>query len=71
MHWLTVAYSMTATACVTLAAVHLLVWFKQREQLSHLAFAFTAVLVAAIHGALQGRVIDPNGARPNNTRRAS
>lgn len=48
MHWLTIAYSMTAAACLTLAAVHLLVWFKQTAVRAHLAFAMTAILVAAI-----------------------
>src|SRR6266536_736932 len=48
MHWLTIAYSMTAAACVTLAVVHLLVWFKQPERRAHLAFAMTAIFVAAI-----------------------
>lgn len=48
MHWLTVAYSMTAAACLTLAAVHLLVWFKQHARRAHLAFAVTAISVAAI-----------------------
>jgi two-component system sensor kinase FixL len=47
MHWLTIAYSMTAAACVTLAAVHLLVWFKQPAGRAHLAFAMTAIFVAA------------------------
>src|SRR6266496_2323709 len=48
MHWLTIAYSMTAAACVTLAAVHLLVWFRQAAGRAHLAFAMTAISVAAI-----------------------
>ena len=48
MHWLTVAYSMTAAACLTLAALHLLVWFKQPARRAHLAFALTAIFVAAI-----------------------
>src|SRR6266542_321915 len=48
MHWLTIAYSMTAAACVTLAVVHLLVWFRQPAGRAHLAFAMTAIFVAAI-----------------------
>ena len=47
MRWLSVAYSMTAAACLTLAAVHLLVWFQQRPGI-HLAFSLTAIFVAAI-----------------------
>ena len=48
MRWLSVAYSMTAAACLTLAAVHLLVWFKQPARRTHLAFPVIAVFVAAI-----------------------
>ncbi len=48
MGWLTIAYSMTAAACLTLAAVHLLVWFKRPARRAHLAFSLTAISVAAI-----------------------
>jgi two-component system, LuxR family, sensor kinase FixL len=48
MQWLTVAYAMTAAACLTLAAVHLQVWSKQRARLAHLAFAMTAISFAAL-----------------------
>jgi hypothetical protein len=44
MRWLTVAHSMTAGACLTRAAVHLLVWFKQPAQGAHVAFALTLSL---------------------------
>ena len=48
MHWLTIAYAMTAAACLTLAAVHLQVWSRQRARLAHLAFAMTATSFAAL-----------------------
>ena len=48
MRWLSVAYSMTAAACLRLAAVHLLVWFKQPARRTHMAFSVTAIFVAAI-----------------------
>lgn len=48
MPWLTIAYSMTAAACVTLALVHLLIWFKQSAGRAHLLFSMTAISVAAI-----------------------
>ena len=48
MHWLTVAYAMTAAACLTLAAVHLQVWSRQPARLAHLAFAMTATSFAAL-----------------------
>ena len=47
MRWLSFAFSMTAAACLTLAAVHLLVWFKQPARRTHLAFSVTAIFVAA------------------------
>ena len=48
MRWLRVAYSMRAAACLTLAAVHLLVWFQQPTRRIHLAFSLTAIFVAAM-----------------------
>jgi signal transduction histidine kinase len=39
---------MVASACLTLAMVHLIIWFKQRSQRAHLMFSVTAVAVAAI-----------------------
>ena len=47
MRWLSVAYSMTAAACLTLAAVHLLVWFKQPARRTHMAFSGPQSFVAA------------------------
>ena len=48
MSWITVAWSMVASACLTLAIVHLVIWFKQTEQRAHLLFSVTAISVAAI-----------------------
>ena len=48
MPWLTVAFAMSAAACLTLAAVHLLVWSRQPARRAHLAFAVTAVSYAAL-----------------------
>ena len=48
MHWLTIAYSVTAAACVTLALVHLLVWAKQPAGRAHLALCLMAISVAAL-----------------------
>jgi Sulfatase len=39
---------MGASACLTLATVHLVIWCKQTEQLAHLLFSVTAISVAAI-----------------------
>jgi PAS domain S-box-containing protein len=39
---------MTAAACLTLAAVHLQVWSRQRARVTHLAFAMTAAFFAAV-----------------------
>ena len=39
---------MNAAACLTLAGIYLLVWWKQRENWEHLVFSFTAVAGAAL-----------------------
>jgi two-component system sensor kinase FixL len=48
MSWITIVWSMNATACLTLAGIYLLVWYKQREDWVHLVFSFTAVAGAAL-----------------------
>ena len=48
MSWITIAWSMMASAILTLALLHLLVWFNQRRQWAHLCFAVAAVAVAVI-----------------------
>src|SRR5688572_22698548 len=42
-----VVHSMIAAACLTLAAVHLPVWLRNREALANLAFALAAASAAA------------------------
>ena len=48
MSWITIIWAMIASACLTLAMVHLVIWFKQTGQRSHLLFSVTAISVAAI-----------------------
>jgi two-component system, LuxR family, sensor kinase FixL len=48
MSWTTIVWSMNAAACLTLAALYLLVWCKQRENWVHLVFSSSAVAAAAI-----------------------
>jgi PAS domain S-box-containing protein len=48
MNWVTIIWSMIAAACLTLAAVYLLVWFKQRKAWASLLFSSTAVAAAAM-----------------------
>jgi two-component system, LuxR family, sensor kinase FixL len=50
MSWVTIICSMVASACLTLAAMHLLVWCKQRTAWANLLFALTAVATAAVSG---------------------
>jgi two-component system, LuxR family, sensor kinase FixL len=50
MSWITIVWSMNAAACLTLAAIYLVVWCKQRQGLAHLVFSITAVAAAAIAG---------------------
>src|ERR1035438_9673534 len=47
MSWVTVIWSMTASACLTLASLHVLIWCRQRKAWANLAFALTAVAAAA------------------------
>jgi hypothetical protein len=48
MSWISIAWSTVASACLTLAIVHLIIWFKQCSERAHLLFSVTAVAVAAI-----------------------
>ncbi len=50
MSWVTVIWSMTAAACLTLAAIHLLVWWQRRTVWSDLLFSLISVSVAAYAG---------------------
>jgi len=43
MSWLTIIWSMVASACLTLAGMHLLVWFNNRAAWASLAFAVAAL----------------------------
>jgi two-component system sensor kinase FixL len=46
MSWLTATWLVIASACLTLAAVHLHVWIRQRQAWVNLAFAVFAVCVS-------------------------
>ena len=48
MSWVTIICSMVASACLTLAAVNLLVWCKKRTAWANLLFSSTAVGTAAL-----------------------
>lgn len=49
MSWITVVWSMVASTCLTLALVHLVIWFRQTyEFAAHLLFSVIAISVAAI-----------------------
>jgi PAS domain S-box-containing protein len=50
MSWVTIASSMIASVCGTLAAMHLLVWFRQKDEWAKLLFALGAVAVAVLAG---------------------
>ena len=50
MSWITVAWSMMASAILTLALLHLFIWFNQTRQWTHLFFSIAAVAVAVITG---------------------
>lgn len=48
LSWTMVAWLMLAATCLTLAFLHLLVWFRQRQQWEHLSFSIAATAVAVI-----------------------
>jgi PAS domain S-box-containing protein len=48
MSWVTVIWSMTASACLTLALVHGFIWFSNRSAWANLLFALAAVGTAAL-----------------------
>jgi two-component system, LuxR family, sensor kinase FixL len=48
MSWVTVIYSMTASACLTLALIYGVIWWRQRDAWVNLLFALVAVATAAI-----------------------
>src|ERR1035438_3638776 len=50
MSWVTVIWSMVASACLTLAVVHALIWCRQREARANLVFTLTAVAGAGFAG---------------------
>lgn len=48
MNWIDIVWPMMGAASLTLALIHLLIWFKQGRQTAHLMFAVTAMSVAAL-----------------------
>jgi len=48
MSWITVTWSMATGMSLTLAAVHLLVWLRDREAVANLLFSVSAVAAAVI-----------------------
>ena len=48
MSWITVVWSMMASAILTLALLHLFIWFNQRRQWAHLSLSIAAIAVAVI-----------------------
>jgi two-component system, LuxR family, sensor kinase FixL len=47
MSWVTVVFSMTASACLTLALIYGLIWWRQRDAWANLLFALAALGTAA------------------------
>jgi PAS domain S-box-containing protein len=47
MSWVTIIWSMAASASLTMAAMNLLIWWKQRSAWANLLFSLTAMGVAA------------------------
>src|SRR5947199_10542129 len=47
MDWVTVIWSMGSGACLTLALIHVVVWWKDRGARANLVFSVMAIAVAA------------------------
>jgi two-component system, LuxR family, sensor kinase FixL len=47
MSWVAILWPMIASACLTLAGIHVLVWFRNRRAWANLLFSVTAVAAAA------------------------
>lgn len=54
MSWVTVIWSMVVSACLTLAAINLLVWSRDRRSWAHLCFSFMVVGVIGLAFAEMG-----------------
>jgi two-component system, LuxR family, sensor kinase FixL len=50
MSWVTIIWAMTASACLMLALVHVLVWWQRREAGGNLLFALSGIATAAFAG---------------------
>ncbi len=50
MPWVTILWSMVASACLTLAAIHLLIWSMNRAAWANLLFSLSALATAALAG---------------------
>src|SRR4029453_9284807 len=48
MSWVTIIWSMIASACLTLAAIYWLVWDRNRTSWANLLFSITAVSTAGM-----------------------
>ena len=44
MSWVTIIWAMIASACCTLALMHMLVWWRRRDALDNLLFTLSAVV---------------------------
>jgi two-component system, LuxR family, sensor kinase FixL len=50
MSWVTVIFSMTASACLTMALIHGFIWWRQRDSWANLLFMLAAIGTAALAG---------------------
>jgi two-component system, LuxR family, sensor kinase FixL len=50
MSWVTIIWSMIASACLTLALVHVLVWWRRPNARANLFFALSAFATAVYGG---------------------
>ena len=63
MSWVTIVWSMIAAACLTLAAVHGVVWWWRRDAWANVLFALTAVATKDKCGPFGAREVREFAAR--------
>src|SRR4030095_13194751 len=54
MSWVTIIWSMVASACLTMAVIHLLVWSRDRNSWAHLCFS---LMVVGVLGLAMGELL--------------
>ncbi len=61
MSWVTIIWSMVVSMCLTLATIHLLIWFRQRRSWAYLCFFLLGVGVIGISVGADRALLSSSG----------